>query len=138
MPQPSDTTANLIREGMQHQQAGRTMEAERLYRAVLAQDHTNPDALHLLGIIAGQAGRYAIAVELFRGALSRDPKNADLYQNLGEAFRHLGNTESALDAFARAIQLSPDLLQAYRNAADAAKAGAERTERAGQTRTARE
>jgi protein O-GlcNAc transferase len=134
----ADETASLLEAGMQHHGAGRLREAERAYRQALRRDDSHPQALHLLGIIAGQSGQYAAAVELFRRALARDQENADLHQNLGEAYRHQGDAAHALSCFRQAIKLRPELFQAYRNAADAAQAEAARMEKASHAEAARE
>ena len=118
----------LIARGMAAQRADRLGEAERAYRAALAIDRTDPQALALLGTLAGLAGRFAAAIELFVLALRRDPANADLYHNLGETYRQLGETGKALPAFNRAIELRPDRFEAYRTAADTAIAAAEKAE----------
>ncbi len=41
-----------LRAAIQHHQAGRLGQAEALYRQVLQAQPQNPDALHLLGVIA--------------------------------------------------------------------------------------
>lgn len=116
----------LIAQGVAAQNAQRYAEAERAYRAALQIDRTNPQALALLGTLAGVAGRFQMAIELFLQALPRDPANADLYHNLGETYRQLGDTGKALPAFNRAIELRPEHWQAYRSAADTAIAAAEK------------
>jgi protein O-GlcNAc transferase len=116
----------LIAQGIAAQNAQRYGEAERAYRAALQIDRTNPQALTLLGTLAGMAGRFPMAIDLFLQALQRDPANADLYHNLGETYRQLGDTGKALPAFNRAIELRPDHWEAYRSAADAAIAAAQK------------
>jgi protein O-GlcNAc transferase len=112
----------LIAEGARQQQAENFDAAERAYRAVLQLDATHPQALALLGMIAGMFGNFQTAIDLFLRALQRDPSNADLYHNLGETYRHLGDHTKALPCFAKAIELRPEFYMAYRNAADAAQA----------------
>ena len=46
---------NLFAEACRHHQAGRLREAERTYRQFLAVTR-QPDALHLLGVVAYQSG----------------------------------------------------------------------------------
>src|SRR5579863_876961 len=116
----------LIAQGVAAQNAQRYAEAERVYRAALQIDPTDPRALALLGTLAGIAGQFQLAIDLFTRALQRDPANADLYHNIGETHRQVGDTAKALPAFNRAIELRPNHYEAYRSAADAAITAAER------------
>jgi protein O-GlcNAc transferase len=118
----------LIAEGVRQQQAENFAAAERAYRAVLQIDSTQPQALALLGMLAGMFGDFQIAIDHFLKALVRDPNNADLYHNLGETYRHLEDTAKALPCFAKAIELRPELYMAYRNAADTALAASEKAQ----------
>ena len=52
--QQSVTIPQSIRIGLEHHQAGQLREAEQIYRQVLDIDPNNPEALHLLGVIAHQ------------------------------------------------------------------------------------
>ena len=74
----------MIDQAMQlaigHHQAGRLGEAETIYRRVLSEQPENPDALHLLGVIAFQVGQFDRAIELIRHAIQIDPVNADFPQ----------------------------------------------------------
>ena len=126
MPQRIDA---LIAEGVRQQQAENFDAAGRAYRAALQLDPTHPQALALLGMLAGMFGEFQPAIDLFLQALQRDPDNADLYNNLGETYRHLGDAAKALPCFAKAIELRPELYIAYRSAADAAIAAVENAEK---------
>lgn len=63
------TNKPTIEIAIQHHQAGRLAEAEKIYRQILAQQPDHPDALHLLGVLAVQAGRLDAAVDLIMIAL---------------------------------------------------------------------
>jgi len=100
---------------LQHHQAGRLAEAEALYRQILMAQPGQPDALHLLGVVAQQSGRPEIAVELIRQALNVTPQHVAAHFNLGNALRDLGRLEDAADAYRRATELQPDYAQAHHN-----------------------
>ena len=51
--------------------------AQRIYEAVLKAQPKNPDALHLLGVLASQTKQYERAVELIDKAIAIHPKAAD-------------------------------------------------------------
>src|SRR3972149_10035194 len=88
----SETIPQAIQAGMAHHRAGRLQEATAIYRKVLTLDARNPDALHLLGVIAHQLGNPRQAVEYIRLAIDycdqavpRIPSNPIAYNNLREA-----------------------------------------------------
>ena len=62
--QPDD--AQLLRNAIRHHNAGLLGEAETIYRQILLRNPNQPDALHLIGIIAGQRGQPQTAAELIR------------------------------------------------------------------------
>ena len=104
---------------MAHHRAGRLQEATAIYREVLALDSRNPDALHLLGVIAHQTGNHQQAVEYISLAIehtnqppSRMPSNPVAYNNLGEAYRALGRAQEAMDCYEQALFLRPDYAEA--------------------------
>ena len=122
MSEASQRIEAIIAEGIRQQQAENFDAAERAYRAALQIDANHPQALALLGMIAGMFGNFQVAIDNFLRALQRDPNNADIYHNLGETYRHLGDPGKALPCFAKAIELRPELYMAYRSAADTALA----------------
>jgi len=92
---------------LQHHQAGRLVEAETLYRQVLATQPGHADALHLLGVIAHQKGHYEVATELIRRSITLEPHNAAAHSNLGETYRLMGRLEEALASHRQALQCTP-------------------------------
>jgi tetratricopeptide (TPR) repeat protein len=99
--------------------AGRLNEAEALYRQILQSDPEQPDALHLLGIIALQTGHNDTAVDYLRKAVDRRPQVADYHYNLGLAFAGLEKPAEAAGHFRQAIALKPDFAEAYNNLGNA-------------------
>ena len=130
--------AELLRQGVGYHRDGRRADAQRVYRDILQHDPTEPNALHLMGILAGEAGHFEAAVDLMRRALKRDPKNAQLHNNLGEALRNLHRYPEAFESYQRALKLDPKLGQAFFNAAEAAKMCARQAQAAGHAEAARE
>ena len=100
-----DTIEQTLAVATEHHRAGRTTEAERLYREVLAASPGHPDALHLLGVVALQGGRAAEAVDLIGQAVAGDPTSALLHANLGHALHATGRNRDAALSFARALTL---------------------------------
>jgi len=112
MPQAGEPDLRLA---VQHHQAGRLAEAEKIYRQVLAQHPDHPDALHLSGVLAIQAGQLDTAVDFIRRAIAVCSTNAIYYSNLGKALKDLGQLDEAIASYRQAIQLEPHFAEAYNN-----------------------
>ena len=98
---------------LQHHQAGRLEEAERLYRQVLALDPRQADGLHLLGVVAHQSGRHDLAVEMIGRAVAINATEASYHSNLGVALKHLGRLDDAVACYRRALDLWPEFPDAH-------------------------
>src|SRR4051794_7472346 len=101
--------------GLQHHQSGQLQQAEAIYRQVLQQQPNQPDALHLLGVIAQQVGRYDVAIDLIGRAISAGLRSAAAYNNLGEAYRHTGDDARAAEYYQTAVRIEPGFPGAYSN-----------------------
>ena len=119
--------AERLSAAQQHLRAGRLREAEKLYRDILRRDGGHPQALQLLGVIAGQSGHFAEAADLFAKALLRAPENAELHYNLAEARHRIDDPAGAWEAFARAIALGADFIEAREGCATVAREAATKT-----------
>ncbi len=97
----------LLAEAMKLHRAGRYMEAEKLYRGILSADPGNPDALHLLGLIAQQAGHPAEARRLIVRAIAANPGVAAYRANLAMVCEQQGDYEESARAARSALELDP-------------------------------
>src|SRR5580704_6685084 len=99
----------------QHRVAGRLLEAEAYCRQILAAEPREPDATHLLGLIAHQSGKLDEAIAQLRRAVALAP-NVPLYHaNLGEMCRLAGRVDEAVAEGRRAVALKPDYPEALSN-----------------------
>jgi tetratricopeptide (TPR) repeat protein len=89
-------------------QAGRLQEAEVIYQSILQQQPDNPDALHLLGVIAFQVGKNDIAATLIAQAVAIKPDFAEAHNNLGNALIRLGKYDQALKCYQLTLKLKPN------------------------------
>src|SRR5215471_13034610 len=117
--QPRDPTLSMqaIEKGKALHRVGRIAEAEAIYRAVLARDPRQFDALHLLGLIRYQQGRPGEAHELLSQAIKLRPRSPQALAILMAALLALGRLEEALAACDRLIALDPRDLDALYNRA---------------------
>ena len=111
--------AQAIELGLEHHRAGRLLEAEKIYRQVLAAEPEHADALHLLGAVALQSGHYDAAIELARAALQHRPSDPQVFNTLGEAYRWSGEIEQALACYEEALRLDARYAAALTNRGNA-------------------
>jgi tetratricopeptide (TPR) repeat protein len=112
-------SSQMLTLAVQHHQAGNFGEAETLYRKILQAEPRNPDALHLLGVIACRFEKHQLAVELIRSALRERPTMAPAYCNLGTSLQALGQLDEAVASYRRALHLNPDYAVAHCNLGNA-------------------
>lgn len=113
----ASASANLTL-AVEHLQAGRLHDAERICRQVLQVSPSSADAAaawNYLGLIALQAGRLADAEHDFLAAIGLKPDVAAFHVNLGNALQGQGKLQEAVESFQRCIQLKPDHAIAHSN-----------------------
>ena len=108
----ADTITDALHAAAGHHRAGRFSQAESVLRGVLAREPGNPQALHLLGLMAYQAGKFDDALRLVEGAISGAADNPAFHTNLGLIYEAQGRFSEAVAAHERALGLRPDYVQA--------------------------
>ena len=116
------TETDELREAAAHHRAGRLAAAAAGYRAVLARDPRQPDALYLLGVVAHQTGQNAQAARLFRETVAVKPDHAYCWNLLGLALAAQGDSAGAEECICKAIAITanPDY---FLNLGNVLKAG---------------
>jgi protein O-GlcNAc transferase len=109
------TITEALAIAVEHHQAGRLQIAEEIYRRILAVEPNQPDALHLLGLVAHQVGRHDVAVEFIGRAIELEGSAAAFHNNLGNALMDLGRLDEAVASYQRAMELKPDYAEAHKN-----------------------
>ncbi|RZF66243.1 glycosyltransferase family 41 protein [Sphingomonas populi] len=104
---------NLLTTAMRHHQTGQLGNAEQGYRAVLAIEPRNVDALHLLGVVAHQRGHNDAALDLIGRAIGQNGRVAAFHHNLGNVLGQLGRQADAVAAYRQAIRLQPEHVEAH-------------------------
>lgn len=99
------TAAALVGQAVPLHQSGRLAEAEALYRQAIGIQPRQPDALHLLGMIACQTGRFAEAADLIGQAVAAKRDVPDYHANLAYALQALGRPAEAERAARNALRL---------------------------------
>ena len=107
-----------LNEGMAHHNAGRLAEAEAVYRAVLTAAPQQPDALHLMGVLALQVNKPDVAAQLIGQAITHNGENAVYHSNLGSALRRLGRLAEAEAACRQSLAVDRNFADGYNNLAN--------------------
>jgi tetratricopeptide (TPR) repeat protein/SAM-dependent methyltransferase len=107
--------AELFARAVRHHQAGQLLEAESLYRRVLASDGSHFGSLQNLGIIALQRGQPQAAIEVLGRAIAADDRVPDCHYNMAFALQALGRLDDAIGYYQQAIRLKPDYVEAHTN-----------------------
>ena len=106
---------HALQSAMAQHQAGNLPVAETLYKQVLQVNPNQPDALHLLGLIAKQKGDLKTAVQLMRKSLRFNPNYVEAYVNLGATLQQQDNLAEAADCYRKALILRPNYAEAHSN-----------------------
>ncbi len=96
-------------------QAGRSVEAERLYRAIIASPSDHAVASYGLGLLCAAQGRSREAIEAYLDAIAIRPDFVDAYINLGTMMLGLGRGREAEAMYRHAVALSPENAMAHGN-----------------------
>lgn len=111
---PLDLQA-MLDEGIKLHKGGRRDEAEQIYRTILKRMPSQPDALNLMGVLAGEAGNYDTAINLMMAAGQVRPKDPAILNNIGNALGKVMRHQEAVPYFERALALNPEFPEAWLN-----------------------
>ncbi|MFC5431666.1 sulfotransferase [Paraburkholderia denitrificans] len=98
-----------------HWNAGQAEQAEMLAQRVLAAWPGQPDALHLLGVMAHAYGNLDLAISHLRQACLAPRAPAVYSSNLAEMYRQKGMLPEGEEAAQRAVAMDPTLVSAWNN-----------------------
>jgi protein O-GlcNAc transferase len=106
--------AQRLDAALAHHRAGRTAQAKTIYHQILQVQPGQPDALHLLGLLACQARQYDAGIALMEQSLAVRP-DAVCLNNLGSMLREHGQLAQAIQRYRSAVTLGPDYPEAHNN-----------------------
>jgi predicted O-linked N-acetylglucosamine transferase (SPINDLY family) len=94
----------LLQQGLDHHNAGRSRDAAECYQRVLRSNSNQPDALYLLGVLSHQNGHQEAAIELMRRAIRVAGDQPRLHEVLGLALMSVERFDEAGASLARAAE----------------------------------
>ncbi|MBO4752738.1 MAG: tetratricopeptide repeat protein [Bacteroidales bacterium] len=90
-----------------------TVQAERCFQSVLANDPSFQRAYFLLGEIARVRGQHSQAVEYYGQALRKFPLYPEALKSMADSYMALANLKGAIDCLSKAVRLTPDDAQSF-------------------------
>ena len=103
---------DALQLALRHQHAGNLKDAEQIYRQILQTYPDQPDALHLLGMIAYQANALAEAEGLVRRAIAISPQPA-FTLTLGGILLNAKRPDEAIQLYRDLLAKNPALPEAH-------------------------
>ncbi len=105
----------IIETALSCQREGRLEEAARIYNQVLEIEPKQPDAIHLLGMVAFANQDYEEAVRLINEAVILNPTVSDYHLNLSSIYLASNQHALAKSHAKVAIKLNPNMSEAHYN-----------------------
>ena len=106
------THLEMLQRANQAHRRGELAEAERGYRAVLAAQPDQPDAVHFLGLLLHQRDGSDEAPRLLSRSVELDPASPLYRHNLAGVLKERGEYAAAERRYREALALKPDYLDA--------------------------
>ncbi|HTY69690.1 MAG TPA: tetratricopeptide repeat protein [Alphaproteobacteria bacterium] len=110
---PADLADQHVATALDHLRGARWAEAAAAAQAALQLRPGQPDAVHVLGIVAWKTGRLAEAVQLLGATVAAVPAYAEAHKNLGMVLQELGQPGQAIACFRKATELAPNMADAH-------------------------
>ncbi len=98
-------------------QAGQLPAAAQAANIVLQLQPEQPDALHILALVARQQQNHAIALQLFVRSLAANAKQPVVWANYANLLAFMQQLDQAEQAYQQALKLAPNFADAWSNAA---------------------
>lgn len=110
---------SLLEKAIKFHQKGRFLDAEKIYKKILAANPNHFDSLYLLSEISIQFKNYGLAKTLLVRAAEEKPEHSNIQFNLAIVFEKLGDNSSAVQHYTLAISLDSTNIEALYNRAGA-------------------
>ena len=109
----------VLRQAMDHLQAGHLKRAEKSFGRVLKNFPEHPDALHYQGVVMYQLNRFDEALTHLSAAIAVAPDYAEARNSLGIVLLEKREFDEAAGHFSRALEVRPDFAGAHANLGNA-------------------
>jgi len=110
-----DIPIELLQKASHEFQQGRMDNATTHLQMILASNKNQPDANHMMGLIAYRRKQYPLAEQLISRAIKTNPHQPVFHFNLALVMQGSKQPEAALAAYDRTIQINPVFIEAHIN-----------------------
>lgn len=97
---------SLFEKANQLHEAGKYVEAEKLYDDLLTQNPDNSGLLATVGTLYLRMNKFGLAISLLERA-AKDKADSEVYCNLGVAYKNAGLYKKCSEWFAKAVKVNP-------------------------------
>lgn len=111
----ADPLWNQLTQGMEHQKAGRLVEAEKIYRSILDVNPNHAHTLHMMALLALEIKQYGVAEELAKKAIKIQPSIEFFYNTLANILNTSGKHIEAETIYRQIAQKNPASADAHNN-----------------------
>jgi Flp pilus assembly protein TadD len=114
----TDESASIgqqLAEGRNHERAGQSEKARKVYEELRVKHPENGTVAHRLAIVADTQRRHGEAEQLFLFALEKDPQNAEIMADLGYCYYLQGKLDKAEKYLGQAVDKKPTDARARNN-----------------------
>jgi tetratricopeptide (TPR) repeat protein len=111
------TLAEVFESALKHHQAGRLLQAQPMYRQIIAQVPGHAGAIHFLGLSLHQSGQSDAGLALMQQSIQLAPAWPMAHCNIGNVFKDRGLIDQSIAAYLQAITLDPHFAEAFINLA---------------------
>ena len=99
---------HLLQKGLAQQMKGNLWQAQEHYQAILAHEPNQPDALHLMALIALEAKHAGHAVQMLTRAVAGKPNDPTLRGSMADALIQNNDPAAAERHLRRGLKIAPD------------------------------
>ena len=106
---------DYLKIAWEYHQAGRLLEAENLYRQIVAAQPESANVLCLLGIAVRQQGKVAEAIDFYDRAIAQNPDFVEAHLNKAHVLMDVGDSQRAIASYEQVITIQPNSVLAHNN-----------------------
>jgi len=111
----TDQLRQTISQGAKLMQRGDVGRAEKCFSGVLSEFPSEPNALHLMGIVAQKQNRLPAAENYFRSSLKVNWCQPEVLNNLANLISSMGRWDEAISLYEAAVKVAPDFASGWFN-----------------------
>ena len=114
-PQSAKQLQQTLGQGLQCLQKGDLARANKHFLQVLERSPTEPNALHMMGVVARKQHQLDDAENYFRQSLKSEQRQPQVLNNLANLIRSMGRVDEAIGLYQKAVRMEPRFADGWFN-----------------------